>query len=143
MAQSQEVPMADRPDQSSKLTAATVIVAVQAGLLALSGLVVWAVSAARRRRFVHRFWYHRVVQHPGLAGVVFLLAAAGLVILAAGISRRRTWAPMTAYVAEGVLLVGSVLRARPFRTVVGIALAVLVIVFVATERRRFEPTSTT
>jgi hypothetical protein len=127
----------DQLRRSSKVTAATVIVAVQAGLLALTGLVVWAVSAARRRRFVHRFWYDRMANHPGIAGLVFVLAAAGLVALAVGLARRRRWVPIPVYVVEGVMVVGSLVRLRPLRSVLGVALGVAVIVLVAMDRRLF------
>jgi hypothetical protein len=123
--------------RSGKLTAATVLVALQAGLLLLTGLVVWAVSAARRRRFVHRFWYDRVANHPALAGLVFVLAAAGLVVLAVALWRRRRWAPISAYIAEGLLLIASLVRLRPLRSLLGAVLAVVVIVLVATERQWF------
>lgn len=129
--------MEDRPGRSGKITGATVIVAVQAGLLALTGLVVWVASAARRRRFVDRFWYDRMASHPRLAGLVFVLVAAGLVVLAVGLARRRRWVPIPAYVVEGLLIVASLIRLRPLRSVLGVALAVIAIVLVATERRLF------
>jgi hypothetical protein len=130
----------NQPGRSSKITAATVIVAIQAGLLVLTGLVVWAVSAARRRRFVHRFWYDRIANHPGVAGLVFILVAAGLVVLAVGLARRRRWVPLPAYVVEGLLVVFSLVRFRPLRSVLGAALGVAVIVLVAIDRRLFVTT---
>jgi lysylphosphatidylglycerol synthetase-like protein (DUF2156 family) len=134
------VTVEDRPGRSGKITGATVIVAVQAGLLALTGLVVWVASAARRRRFVHRFWYDRMATHPRLAGLVFVLVAAGLIVLAVGIARRRHWALIPAYVVEGLLIVVSLVRLRPLRSLLGVALAVVVIVLVATEHRLFVTT---
>ena len=127
----------DRPERSSKITSATVIVAVQAGLLALTGLVVWVASAARRRRFVHRFWYDRVAAHPGVAGLVFVLVAAALVVVAVALARRRHWVVIPVYVVEGLLVVGSLVRFRPLRSVLGVALGVAVIVLVAIDRRLF------
>ncbi len=129
--------MASQPVRSGKITVAVVAIALQAGLLFLSGVLVWAMNAARRQRFVHRFWYDRIVQHPRLAGLVFVLVAIGLVVLAVGVARRRSWAPLPTYVVEGVLVVASVLRFHPLRTLLGIALAVTVIVLVATERESF------
>jgi hypothetical protein len=130
----------DRPGRSLKITAATVIVAVQAGLLALTGLVVWAASAARRQRFVHRFWYDRIANHPRVAGLVFVLVAAGLVVLAVELARRRRWVLIPAYVVEGLLVVGSLVRLRPLRSVLGVALGLAVIVLVAIDRRLFVTT---
>ena len=127
----------DQPGRSGRITAATVVVAVQAGFLGLTGLVVWVVSAPRRRRFVHRFWYERMASHPGLAGLVFVLVAAGLVVLAVGLARRRRWVPVAAYVVEGLLVVANLVRFRPLRSLLGVSLAVVVIVLVATERRLF------
>ncbi len=127
--------------RSRTITAAVAVVAVQGGLLAVTGLAVWALSVDRRRRFAHRYWYDRVATHPRLAGLVFLVVAAGLVVLAIAIARRWRGAPLATYITEGVLVVASLARFHPLRSLLGVGLGVAAIVLVASSRQVFEPAS--
>jgi hypothetical protein len=126
-------------DRSSRVTAAGVIVAIQAGIAALSALVLWAF-AARRRRFAHRVLFDRFAHHPGLWGLVLFVAAAALTVLAVELFHRRPWVPVALFVTEGVVVVASLLRARPIRSLLGLVLAGAVIVLVASSRQEFTRT---
>jgi hypothetical protein len=115
----------------SNATVASWLIGIQAAMAALIALALFSLNANRRGRFAERFFHQQIARHFGLWGALSLAAAALLVMLAFGVAKRRSWAAMTAYVAEGVLAVGSLLRFHPLRSLVGFAVAVAVIVLIA------------
>ena len=123
------------PENSSsgQATGAGIIVIVQAGLIGLAGLAIWFLSGGPRRRFANRFLHSQLAYHPFIWGLVLVLVAAWLVVLAVAIARRRDWAPVAAYISEAVLAVVGLLRWHPVRSLLGLALAIAVVVLIATD----------
>jgi hypothetical protein len=119
---------------ASKSTVASVLIGILAGIATLVAVVLFGLNAGRRRRFARRFFVERFAHRFGQWGFVLLAVAASLVVIALGVAKRRPWAPVTVYVVETVLGVASLLRFHPLRSLVGLALAVAVVVLVASDR---------
>lgn len=117
---------------SSKSTIATVLISVQAAFIGLLGLVLIA-TGRRRHRFARRFFHDTLVHHPRTWALILLLIAAGFVAVAIGIGMRRSWGPVVAYIAEGFAAVASLLNFHPLRSVLGFAIAVAIIMLVASD----------
>ena len=118
---------------SGRSIAAAVILAVQAVLLAVLGLLIWFLARAQRRRFTSRFFHTQLAQHPFIWGLVLLLLGAWLVVLAVGVTRRRGWAAIGVYVTEAVLALVGLLRFHPLRSLLDVGLAAAVVLLVATD----------
>jgi hypothetical protein len=129
----ESAPVASPGRRSGRATAAAVILGIQAALLALTGLLLWFLSSARRHRFANRFLHTQAAQHPFVWGLVLLLLAAWLVVLAVQVTRRRGWVAVAVYITEALLAVVGLLRFRPLRSLLDVALAVAVVLLVATD----------
>lgn len=109
------------------------ILAVQAALLAVGGLLIWFLARAQRRRFANRFLHSQLAQHPFVWGLVLVILGAWLAALALGVHRRRGWATIGVYVTETVLAIVGLLRFHPVRSLLDVVLAAAVVVLVATD----------
>lgn len=126
--------MSSTTTTSERSLVASILMYVQAALIGLTGLSLAALADARRRRFSRRFFHEHLLRHPGLWAIVLLLVAAALVAIGVGIYSRRAWATLSAYVAEVVVGVGGMLGFHPLRSILGLAIAVAVVILVATDR---------
>jgi hypothetical protein len=118
---------------SGQATAAGVIIVVQGGLIGLAGLALWILSRAGRRHFTNRFLHGALANHPVLWGFALLLVAVWLAVLAVAVVRRDRWARAAAYVSEAVLAVVGLLHWHPLRSLLGLGLAIVVVVLLATD----------
>jgi len=125
---------------SGQSTAAGVIIVVQGGLIALAGLALWILSRAGRRHITNRFLHGALANHPVLWGFALLLLAVWLAALAVAVVRRDGWARPATYVSEAVLAIAGLLHWHPLRSLLGLGLAVIVVVLVATDERVPAPT---
>lgn len=119
---------------TQKSLVASILMYVQAALIGLTGLSFAALADDRRRRFSRRFFHEHVLRHPGLWAIVFLAVAAVIVVIGLGVYARRPWAPASAYVAEAIIGLGGLLGFHPVRSFLGLAVAVGVILLVATDQ---------
>ena len=124
--------------RSGRSTAAAVILGVQGGLLALTGLLLWFLSGARRHRFANRYFHSQLAQHPFLWGLALLLLAGWLIVLAVQVTRRRGWVAVAVYITEALLALAGLLRFHPVRSLLDVGLAAAVVLLVATDD---EPTA--
>ena len=118
---------------SGQSTAAGIIIVVQGGLIGLAGLALWILSRAGRRHFTNRFLHGALANHAVLWGLALLLIAVWLVVLAVAVVRRDRWARPAAYVSEAVLAVVGLLHWHPLRSLLGLGLAIVVVVLLATD----------
>jgi hypothetical protein len=120
-------------------TVAAVLVAVQAGFGALGGLLLLALAGERRRSFVSRLFHRHAHGRPVGAAILLLVLAVVLVLLAVALYRRRPWSRAVVYLVEAVVGAGGLLGFHPLRSLAGLALAVAVLVAVATDPPLPEP----
>jgi hypothetical protein len=118
---------------SGQATAAGVIIVVQGGLIGLAGLALWILSRAGRRHFTNRFLHGALANHPVLWGFALLLVAVWLALLAVAVVRRDRWARPAAYVSEAALAVVGLVHWHPLRSLLGLGLAIVVVVLLATD----------
>jgi hypothetical protein len=120
---------------SGQATAAGVIIVVQGGLIGLAGLALWILSRAGRRHFTNRFLHGALASHPVLWGFALLVVAVWLAVLAVAVVRRDGWSRPAAYASEGVLAVAGLLHFHALRSLLGLGLAIIVVVLLATDER--------
>lgn len=112
-----------------RLTAAGIIIGVQAVL----GVVSAVVLMASGRRMEHWALFERAGHHRvGLGPLVLLVAVAGIAI-AAGVASGATWARIAAYFYEAVVALGALVRIgfHPLLSLLSLAGAIAVVVLIA------------
>ena len=106
---------------------------VQATASVLGGLFLLTWDVDGRRRFATRFLHDQLAVHPIRWGVVLVAFGVALIIGAVGLARCVSWAAPAVYVIEAIAVLGSLLRFHPLRSMIGVGLAVVVVVLVATD----------
>lgn len=114
---------------------------VQAGLAAVTGRGLLAFAERRRRSSARPILDGHLIGHPGLLSLMLLFAAAALVVIGVGVHRDLAWANPAAYLAEASVGFGSMIlfHFHPARSFVGLALAAVVVLLIATDRTTSDP----
>ena len=126
--------MTSTPAATQKSLVASILMYAQAVLIGLTGASLAAFADDRRRRFSRRFFQDRLLRHSGAWAIVLIVLAVALVMIGIGAYWRRSWAAVCAYVAEAIVGVGGLPGFHPMRSMVGLGVAVVVILLVASDR---------